>query len=331
MVKQATIRDVARKADVSVASVSRALNGHSNVNPDTRDKVMKAVADLGYVPNQAARSLSMAQSHAIGVVVPDLHGEFFSELIRGMDEGASAAGYQLLLSTMHAEVALAGQALRAMRGRVDGLILMAPQIDPRALDELLPPGLPVVLMISADGRGRPLIGIDNLAGAAAVARHFAELGRRNILHITGPHSNNDARERCEGFASALRDVLPEATLVLEYGDFGEDSGAAAVASLLDRGQAFDALFAANDMMALGAMQELARRGMAVPKDVAVAGFDDIPLARFMGLTTMQVHMAEIGRLAVETLVDSMSGRATSADTIKLAPQLIVRASSGGVV
>lgn len=326
--KQATIRDVARHANVSVASVSRTLNGHSNVHPDTRNKVQEAVKELGYVPNAAARSLSMALSHTVGVVVPDLHGEFFSELIRGMDKAGSETGYQLLLSTMHGDIALAGQALRSMRGRVDGLIVMAPQVDPDELDTLLPPGLPAVLLICADGRGRPLIGIDNRSGAADMARHLLSLGRRKLVHIMGPADNIDARQRREGFEQAIRRHSPEATVRICEGDFSEEAGAAAVASLIDEGVSFDAVFAANDMMALGAMQELRRRGIDVPEAVAVGGFDDIPLAHYLGLTTMEVHMADIGEQAVRRLVAQFDRDAVpEADTLLLAPELVVRASS----
>jgi LacI family transcriptional regulator len=325
--KQATIRDVAREANVSVASVSRALNGHSSVRPQMRERVLQAVEALGYVPNAAARSLSMALSHTIGVVVPDLHGEFFSELIRGMDIGASASGYQLLLSTMHADIHQAGQALRAMHGRVDGLIVMAPQIDPEELDTLLPPRLPVVLLICKEGRGRPLLRIDNHAGAAEAALHLLSLGRRRIVHISGPSANFEAVERRDGFEEALARLAPDVQSIPRSGDFGEESGAAAIREILDGGETFDAVFAANDMMALGAMQELGRRGIAVPKDVAIIGFDDIPLARFMGLTTMRVHMAELGDRAVRSLA-ALLGGADEADSVRLAPELIVRSSAG---
>lgn len=326
--RQATIRDVARHANVSVASVSRTLNGHSNVHPDTRDRVLESVKELGYVPNAAARSLSMALSHTIGVVVPDLHGEFFSELIRGMDKAGGEAGYQLLLSTMHADIGLAGQALRSMRGRVDGLIVMAPQIDPDELDTLLPPGLPVVLLISAEGRGRPLIGIDNRSGAADMARHLVSLGRHKLVHIMGPENNIDAMQRRGGFEQAVRKAAPEATIRICNGDFTERAGVAAVSELVEQGEQFDAIFAANDMMALGAIQELRRRGIDVPGDVAVGGFDDIPLAHYLGLTTMEVHMAEIGEEAVRRLVAQLDQKSdVKANTLLLAPELIVRASS----
>jgi LacI family transcriptional regulator len=327
--RQATIRDVARQDNVSVASVSRTSNGHSNVNAATRERVLQAVRDLGYVPNAAARSLSMALSHTIGVVVPDLHGEFFSELIRGMDGAARAAGYQLLLSTMHADVAEARHALAAMHGRVDGLIVMAAQIDPAELNAMLPASLPVVLLNGVGGGDRSWFAIDNRAGAAAVADHFAALGRRSILHIMGPEANVDARERRDGFAAALKRSAPGASLTVMPGDFGEESGRAAVADGVERQLTFDAIFAANDMMALGAMQELQRRSIDVPDKVAVAGFDDIPMARFLGLTTMRVRMDEIGKRAVEALTTALDEPGRAVEQERLVPELVVRASTTG--
>src|SRR5439155_27159748 len=150
---EATIRDVARRAQVSVASVSRALNGFENVSEQTRARVADAVRELGYVPHAGARSLSLARSNAIGVVLPDLHGEFFSEIVRGMDREASRRGYLLLLSNLHAGGAQAANALRAMNGRVDGLVVMAPHLGVEELSAALPKGLPSILINTRDGSG----------------------------------------------------------------------------------------------------------------------------------------------------------------------------------
>ncbi|MEQ7873001.1 LacI family DNA-binding transcriptional regulator [Sphingomonas sp. ASV193] len=323
--RQATIRDVAARAKVSVASVSRALNGHENVHPETRQRVMAAVEALHYVPNAAARSLSTALTHSIGVVVPDLHGEFFSELIRGMDEAAGEAGYLLLLSTMHADPALAGQAINAMRGRVDGLILMAPQLPPALLDRLVPAGMATVQVNTPENAQRTTIGIDNAAGARAVADHLVAAGRRRPLHIAGPVGNFDASERREAFAEHLH--AQGITPVECTGAFDDSSGARLVGEMIDRGVPFDCIFAANDMMAIGAMQELRARGIDVPGKVAVVGFDDVPLAQYLGLTTVAVHVADIGRRAVQALVASFGERPPPPRFIKLAPSLMVRASS----
>lgn len=325
---EATIRDVARRAQLSVASVSRALNGLDNVSKETRERVVTAAKELGYVPHAGARSLSLARTHAIGVVLPDLHGEFFSEMVRGMDREASERGYLLLLSNMHADPKQAAMALRTMRGRVDGLLVMAPHLGEDAIREALSPGLPAVLVNTrASIAGRPSIRVDNRAGAAAVAEHLAATGRRRIVHIAGPPDNIDAQERADAFRTTLAKHPGVAGEVMQ-GDFSEESGFSAAAELLRSGRGFDAIFAANDMMAIGALQALGEHGLGVPGDVAVAGFDDIPLARHLGLTTVEVHIAELGRRAIERLV-LMLGAADTGDCGEELhrPGLIVRATT----
>ncbi|KQT31816.1 LacI family transcriptional regulator [Sphingomonas sp. Leaf412] len=322
----ATIRDVARRAEVSVASVSRALNGHENVHPDTRARVREAAAALGYVPHAGARSLSLARTQAIGIVLPDLYGEFFSEIVRGMDRETSARGYHLLLSNMHADAALAALAMRSMRGRVDGLIVMAPQLDDAGLDAALPPGLPTVLINAADGGGRPLLRVDNATGIAAAMRHLAQTGRRAPVHVAGPDANIDGRERRAAYVAAMARHFPDAPVRVVAGDFTEEAGARAVAELR-AGAPFDAVVAANDMMALGALHALRDGGVDVPRDVAVTGFDDVPLARYLSLTTVHVDLIGLGSRAVARLVDRLTG-APADDAVELiATDLVVRASS----
>ncbi|HEY1604887.1 MAG TPA: LacI family DNA-binding transcriptional regulator [Allosphingosinicella sp.] len=322
---EATIRDVARRAQVSIASVSRVLNGASNVSEPTRCRIEEAVRELGYVPHAGARSLSMARTNALGVVLPDLHGEFFSEIVRGMDREASARGYLLLLSPLHGESERPAVALRAMRGRVDGLLLMAPQIEKDALALALPSGLPSVLMNTRADMGNASIHLDNEAGARAVADHFLALGRRQIVHIAGPKGNIDAQERAAAFARTLAAHGIETKLL--PGDFSEGSGVAAVERLLAECATFDAIFAANDNMAIGALGALRRAGIAVPDAVAVAGFDDIPLARHLGLTTVRVRIAELGQRAVSLLLDLLEGGDAPSGRIDHAPELVVRATS----
>jgi LacI family transcriptional regulator, galactose operon repressor len=322
----ATIRDVARRAQVSVASVSRALNGLHNVSDETRARVTDAARDLGYVPHAGARSLSLARTNAIGVVLPALHGEFFSEIVRGMDEVASAGNYFLLLSNMHTEASSSTAVLRAMRGRVDGLLLMAPHVQDQELVEALPSGLPT-LLINSPGRHPdcPGIHLDNAAGAEAVAEHLLGLGRRRLVHISGPEGNIDAQERADAFRQAV-DRYPGATLQIVQGDFYEESGERAVKLLLDDGVEFDAIFAANDNMAIGAVEALRRAGLHVPEDVAVAGFDDIPLAKHLGLTTVRVRIAELGQHALQRLLQMLGGTDAGGDELHQ-PELVVRSTT----
>lgn len=237
---EATIRDVARRAQVSIASVSRALNGLGNVRQETRDRVMAAAAELGYVPHAGARSLSLARAHAVGVVLPDLHGEFFSEFVRGMDREASRRGYVLLLSNIHDESEQAANALRAMRGRVDGLIVMAPHLSAGMLQSALPPTLPSLFINGPEEiDDRPTIRLDNVAAMEAMVAHLVAGGRKRIVHIAGPDGNVDARERVEGYRAAMARHAPGIEPVVLAGDFSEEAGEAAAHAIRANGIACD--------------------------------------------------------------------------------------------
>lgn len=326
-----TIRDVAREAAVSVASASRALNGHSNVTAETRQRVLDAARKLNYVPHLGARSLSMRQTHAIGVVLPDLFGEFFSEIIRGIDRVAHQRGLQLLLANMHGSPHEIATALRAMRGRVDGLLVMSPNVDADFLAANLPGGLPtVVLNGHIEGIGHGSLSIDNVAGARAMVTHLVESGRRRIAHIAGPRGNSDAEERLSGFRDAILDLLGDSDPTIFEGDFSEDAGRQAGRIIASNPGAVDAVFAANDVMAVGCLVALADAGIAVPGQVAVAGFDDIPIARYVApsLTTMRVHIAEFGTRAFEKLAYIMADPLSAPPPAEtLVPELIVRQST----
>ncbi|WP_213980831.1 LacI family DNA-binding transcriptional regulator [Sphingomonas sp. dw_22] len=325
---EATIRDVARRAEVSVASVSRALNGLDNVRAETRERVIAAANALGYVPHAGARSLSLSRAHAIGVVLPDLHGEFFSECVRGMDREASRRGYVLLLSNMHDDSEQAANALRTMHGRVDGLLVMAPHIPPAALERALPRTLPAVLINAPGDFGtRPSLRFDNFAGADAIVRHLVENSYRRIVHIAGPEGNVDAQERAEGYRRAMARHAPGIEPRIIGGDFNEETGTAAARTILASAEPCDAVFAANDMMALGCLHALRAAGKQVPGDIAVAGFDDVPLARYMALTTVRVRIAEIGARAVARLIDLLDGRDTGEPSEIHVPELVARATT----
>jgi LacI family transcriptional regulator len=321
---EATIRDVARRAQLSVATVSRALNGFENVSEQARERIAAAVEELGYVPHAGARSLSLARNNAIGVVLPDLHGEFFSEIVRGMDREASRRGYLLLLSNLHAGGAQAAQALRAMRGRVDGLVVMAPHLPAHELGTALPKGLPSILINTREDSGQhPSIHLDNAGGVRAVVDHLASLGRKRLVHIAGPATNIDAQERESAFRAAVSDHGLSGVVVV--GDFEMESGEAAIRELLKQGTEFDAIFAANDNMAIGALEALRSAGKTVPADVAVVGFDDIPLARHLGITTVRVRIAELGERAIQRLVDGFV-KDIGGDELH-APELVIRSTT----
>ncbi len=326
-----TIKDVARAANVSVATVSRALNGHDNVAEAVRLRVIRVASELRYSPHAAARSLSSRRTHTIGVVLPDLYGEFFSELMRGVDQVARERGFHLLVSSYHGNPEEQGAALRAMRGRVDGLLLMSPYIGDMAhLTENLSPTQPTVLMNThLPDAGLAALSVDNYGGAVAMVRHLVESGYQRIAFIAGPEDNFDARERRRGYVDALSEHLPGAQPWILSGDFNEASGHVAGLDLIAAAQQPDAVFAANDMMALGCLSAFKQAGIQVPQQIALAGFDDIPLSRYVqpSLTTVRVNIAKLGGQAMSALSDAIGTEATPASSLSLSPELIVRDST----
>ena len=322
-----TIKDVAREAQVSVATVSRALNGQGNVAEAVRNRVQGVADRLRYTPHHAARSLSSRRTRTIGVVLPEIHGEFFSELIYGIDQHA----LHLLVSSYHGDPREQGDALRSMRGRVDGLLVMSPYADSdgHLADALAI--LPDAVLISSDLGlpGQHRIGTDNHAGARAMVEHLVALGHRRIAFISGPLGNHEAEERLRGYRDALAALLPDAQADILQGDFREASGEQAGRALLARPSLPDAVFAGNDVMALGCLSAFNAAGLVVPKDIALAGFDDIPLARHVppGLTTMRVDIAALGADAMRRLL--AAGDEAAPDDGLRAPHLVVRGSTGG--
>lgn len=331
----ATIRDVAREAGVSVATVSRVLNDSGAVREETRRRIEDVARRLRYTPNSAARSLSTRKTRTIGVLLPDLHGEFFSEVIRGIDQVVQAAGWHLLVSSSHNEQAAIEAALRAMRGRVDGLLVMTPDLDPHALAANLPEQLPVVLLnCGVDDRTYDSVNIDNYAGARAEAEHVLGLGHRRIGLITGPERNHDARERLRG----VLDVLAAAGAAprTEWrvpGDFSERSGYEAAERILAAADRPTALIAANDSMAIGALGALRERGIRVPAEMTVVGFDDIPIARYVAppLTTVRVTIPALGERSTRRLFAAMRSNGRQECVQELLPtELVVRNSCAAV-
>jgi len=335
-VKAATIRDVAERAGVSVASVSRVLTGAGVVAEPTRSKVLEAVEALSYVPHSGARSLSTSRTDVVGVILPDLFGEFFSELIRGMDVACRQQGRHLIVSSSHDDAAVAAAAIRSMRGRVDGLIVLSPHLDSGELTSSLSGRLPVLLMNGADLDGRqPSMAVDNAGGARAAVEHLLALGRRHIAHVGGPTGNVEARQRKQGYLDAIAQAGHEP--ILAQGEFTQASGFAATSALLASGRTPDAIFAGNDAMAIGALLAIQEAGLRCPDDVAVVGFDDVPIAELVrpGLTTLNIDIVGMGRRAVERLIAEIERgeaaqpqAANDADREIIVPRLVVRQSCG---
>jgi len=318
-----------------VATVSRVLNASAPVNSATRVRVLDAARSLRFSPNGAARSLSRRRAGALGVILPDLYGEFFSELLRGIDQCAQAAGHTLLVSSSHHDAAGVMAAVRAMRGRVDGVVIMAPEIAATALRASLPDGLPAVLLNSTLVDPLPSISVDNVGGARQVVRHLVSLGHERIGFICGPARNAEAKDRLKGYRAGLETAgLSYDDRLVVRGDFTEEGGSDSVQRMLsDPACTPSAIFAANDAMAVGALSALREARFDVPGRMAVVGFDDIPVARFLGppLTTVRVNIAALGARAAALLLSSVSERPPpDAPLLRevLPTELVVRSSCG---
>ena len=331
-VAAATIHDVAARAGVSVATVSRVLNGIAVVREETSRDVRAAAKFLRYVPNVAARSLSIRRSQTIGIVLPDVHGEFFSEVIRGIDLAARREGYHILVSGSHSDPSEMLAVVETMRGRVDGLVIMAPDVTLAPLEELRARKLPVVLLNAAAGNS-DTITIDNFGGARAMMRHLNDLGHKRVAFVCGPAHNADARERLRGYRHAMRGVAAASLRALEFkGAFTEESGFSAGRKIADASPLPTAVFAANDSMAVGLLAAFAAAGIRVPETMSVVGFDDIPIARYIAppLTTMRVDITELGRRAFALLLDIITNTgAHRARRERVATTLVVRGSCAG--
>ena len=327
------IKDVAREASVSVATVSRVFNDSGRVSEETRRRVRSVAERLRFWPNGVARSLIMNRTHAIGVLLPDLHGEFFSEVIRGVDLASRREGLHVLVSSSHSDSRELVAALRAMRGRIDGLIIMAPEPESIPAIRANAWDCPVVLLgPGGETHDFDTVALANYEGAYAVVRHLQRLGHRRIATVTGPAVNRDAQQRLEGFRAAMRDGGATHTRGLEVvGDFTEPGGYQGTRAVLEMRPRPTALFVANDVMAVGALGALREAGVRVPHDVAVAGFDDIAIARHLTppLTTVHVDAYHLGERALQRLLRRDAGEPAPGRSHEVLPTwLVVRASCG---
>ncbi len=331
-----TIRSVAEEAGVSPATVSRVFNDTAPVEQSTRERILDAADRLGYVPNATARSLSMNTTNTFGVLLPYLTGEYFPEVIRGLDEAAQKHERFLLLSSSHHTPDDLKRALRSMYGRVDGLVLMLPQLAAADFKEHLPEDVPVVLLNCAPGEhDYGVLSIDNQEGGRLATQHLIEQGHERIGIITGGLANYEARERLGGYQAAMEAAgLPQKDEWIATGDFSRESAREAIGQLLAADSPPTAVFASNDYMAMGAIHALRENGLSVPEDVAIVGFDDLPSAKHFtpSLSTVNARMGDLGTQAVSMLLslmdNSVENNQPSQRVQQLDPHLCVRASSG---
>jgi LacI family transcriptional regulator, galactose operon repressor len=328
-----TIYDVARLAGVSTATVSRALNGTAQIAPATREAIDAAVAQLGYRPNSIARSLVTKSTQTIALLLPDISNPFYAALVSGIQEYALAHDHTMLLCTTEGDPEREEQYLQLLRDKqvdgalVDGLVLPSDRIARFVRD-----GFPIVCLDrDIDSSAIPLVQVDNRLGGRLATEHLLGLGHRRIAHVTGAPALHISEDRLAGYQEALRDdgIDPHPSLV-EPGTFTEDGGHRAAKALLRRDPHVTAIFAANDLSAVGALNALAELRRRVPEDVSVVGFDDLRLASYTSppLTTVRQPAEGIARLATELLIGLTRGEEVGQMRHVLPPTLVARASTG---
>lgn len=327
----ATIIDVAHEAGVSFSTVSRVVNNHKHVKPETRERVLNAMMRLGYVVNQQARSLAGGRSQVIGLLVPDVGNGYIGEIIRGVDEELAAAQYELMLYTTHRRRTKESVYVATVtRGLADGLLLVVPD-DPGAyLDSLAQQNYPYVLV---DHQGIndacPAVGATNWQGGYDATTYLIDLGHRRIGFITGNMRLGSAVDRLAAYRAALADhgIEFDPELVVE-GDFQQPSGYQGANTLLALANPPTAIFAANDLMAFGAMEAVRNHNLRIPEDVSILGFDDIPQAAYVhpGLTTIRQPLEQMGRLATQMLLKKIEDPEFAGERIELPTSLVVRES-----
>ena len=331
-----TIREVADQAGVSIATVSRVLNGRGDVAPETRELVARIIRERGYVANRSARGLQAGRTGLVGVLVPLVYPLYFSGILAGALEALDEHDMRAVLSPTGHEHAREQVSIdRLMHGLTDGALIVLPEESSEELERLLDAGYDFVVV---DPRVRlderiPSVGAAHTAGANQAMLHLLGLGHRRIAAVTGPRGWVATEDRIRGYNAALAaaGILPAPELVVEA-DFEIAGGAVATQTLLELADPPTAIFAFNDNLAVGAMQAANARGLRVPEDLSIVGFDDTELATVVrpALTTVRQPLAEMGRTAVSLLTRLLERQRFETLHVELATRLVVRGTSGPV-
>ncbi|WP_380169436.1 LacI family DNA-binding transcriptional regulator [Jannaschia sp. R86511] len=327
-----TIFDVAVAAGVSYSTVSRVVNGQRHIAPATRQRVERAMADLGYVADLRARSLAGGSTKILGLLLLDINSDYMAEIVRAVDDEVSRSGYDLMLCTTHSRTGDPGDYVRRLApGLVDGLMILVPQDPDRYLQALRVPGFPHVL-IDHHGplAGSSIVRATNDVGVRDAVRHLAGLGHTRLTHLRGDEGQDTTRIREQAFTDECRRLGLAATVA--PGGYGEADGFASATAVLDvpAERRPTALLTANDASALGVLAAARSLGVDVPGDVSVVGFDDVTSARLTSpqLTTVRQPLDRMGRAATELLLDQLGPEPGPARLVELPTELVVRESSG---
>ncbi|MBL8079905.1 MAG: LacI family DNA-binding transcriptional regulator [Anaerolineales bacterium] len=331
-----TIVDVAEKAGVSLGTVSRVINNDIHVATETRERVLAVTKELGYVANRQARSLAGGKTNTIGVIVRDLGTGYIGEIIRGIDSELNLSGVDLVLYTTHRMVSKEASYVASLaQGMVDGLLLVLPRSPVDYIGTLMEHNFPFVL-IDHQGTGTdcPAVGATNWQGAYNATEYLIKMGHQRIGFITGSMDLGCAEDRLQGYRSALRThhITEDAELIYE-GDFLQTDGYTGASALLDLPNPPTAIFASNDVMAMGVMDAVRNRGLRVPNDISVIGFDNIPQSAmvFPTLTTVQQPLEQMGRVATQMLLGILKTPEKESGRIELPTELLVRNSTSAPI
>jgi LacI family transcriptional regulator, repressor for deo operon, udp, cdd, tsx, nupC, and nupG len=335
LIRKPRIGDVAARAGVSTATVSRTLSTPDRVTPKTREAVMKAVRETGYVLNVAARSLRTSRSHAVLAVLPDASNIFFSQVVRGISDTLHHHGYSLVIADTANDPAREREHAEFIRGgRVDGVLLLNGRLLPSPAAKRNGHRLPIVSLCERiPGSRLPHVETANREAARAMTEHLLKLGHRRIGYLTGPPTNVLEHDRFAGFRDALDAVgVAHEPLLVLTGDFSIAAGEAAAGAYLALPRLPDAVFACNDAMAMGLIRGFTAAGVAVPGEISIAGFDDIEFAAAYNpaLTTVRQSRGEIGARAAAMLVDLMRGNKLTSRDIRLSAEVVMRESTRAV-
>ena len=330
--QKATIADVARRAGVSIATVSRVINQTARVSDLTTSRVQQEIADLGYTPQAAARNLASRKTNTIGLLLPDVGNDFFFPILHGIESAVRQAGFDLLIAIQPEEPQRLATSPLGIHN-TDGLLVFGSLVGEDALAHFMQNNFPVVLLYHSapEESGITSIVIENRNGARNLVEHLINVhGCKKIAFLRGPKGHQDSTWREKGYYQALAShgLDPDPRLIAS-GDFSEDGGQAAVAKWIKDGLQMDAIFAGDDASAIGAITALNMMGMHVPKDVAVVGFDDVLAARYYNppLTTVRAPTEQVGVEAVWQLVRRIRGE--QVDPVILLPtELVIRQSCG---
>jgi DNA-binding LacI/PurR family transcriptional regulator len=325
--RRPVMADVARLAGVSHQTVSRVINGAASIRPSTRERVQRAIADLGYHPNTAARALVTRRSKIIGIIGSNtaLYGP--ASIQFSIQDAARAAGYFTSLVTLAAVThdELRGALDYLSRQSVEAIVMIVTQQEALAVVRSEATSIPLIV-VEGELSGRGLsVGVDQMEGARLATQHLVDLGHRDIVHVSGPLTWTEARARRAGYTAVMQAASLQVRADLE-GDWSPARGYAIGRELVRRND-FSAVFVANDQMAIGILHAFAQAGIAVPDDVSLIGFDDVPEAAFLNpaLTTVRQDFHAVGQRAIELLTAVLDG--TSSATPLLAPELVVRDST----